>query len=429
MSKAALSLVLCQLALSVAYGGVADRIVAVVADQPILQSQVDAGVEMLRFSMPPPESGQAQIPDSVLKKQVLEQLISDQVILVQAKVESINVTKDQVDDELEQTIKNVKGRFSTPDSYALALAREGITELALRQRYRSEITQRLTAQQLLAKHNLLENVLVAPTEVQQYYRTHRDSFGIVPGRVKLAHILIVPKPSEQLEQKAYEQIVQAYSGLVQSGWDFDAIASSFTTDEEVKRKSGLVGTVRRGELPEEVEAAVFALKPGDFSQPFRSRLGWMIVKREKGTGDEATVREVLIRVTVTGADSTRARNLAADLRRRALAGESFETLARHHSDDPTTKESGGELGEFLLKGLAPPYSTAIENLKAGDISQPILSEHGYHIIKIEDRVEEKVPTYEELQEGIRNYLYSQKTKARLDDFIKENAAQISIQRF
>jgi peptidyl-prolyl cis-trans isomerase SurA len=407
----------------------ADRIVAVVGDQPLLQSQVDDGVATLKFSMPPPESGQAQAPDSALARQVLDQLIDDQVILAQAKVESIEVTKDQVDGELNQTMSQIKSRFSSPDSYNLALAREGLTENALRQRYRQQITQRLTAQQLLSKHNLLENILISPIEVQEFYRTHRDSFGIVPGRVKLAHILIIPKPSDEVEQKAYEQIVQAYAGLVQSGWDFDATAGSFSTDEGLKQNGGLIGAVTRGQLPEEIDAAVFELKPGEFSKPFRSRLGWMIVKREQGAGDNAVVREILIQVPATAQDSVRARNLAADIRRRAVAGEDFSKLAESLSDDPTTRDSGGRLGEFYLKGLAEPYAGAVAGLKAGEISQPVLSEHGYHVIKVLEREEEKVPSYDDVQEDIRNYLYSAKLKARLDDFVKEHSSRISIQRF
>jgi peptidyl-prolyl cis-trans isomerase SurA len=407
----------------------ADRIVAIVGDQPLLQSQVDDGVATLKFSMPPQESGRAQVPDSALARQVLDQLIDDQVILAQAKVESIEVTKDQVDGELNRTMSGIKARFASPDSYNLALAREGLTENALRQRYRQQITQRLTAQQLLSKHNLLENILVSPIEVQEFYRTHRDSFGTVPGRVKLAHVLIIPKPTAEVEQKAYEQIVQAYAGLVQSSWDFDATASSFSTDEALKRNAGLIGAVARGQLPDEIDAAVFDLKPGEFSKPFRSRLGWMIVKREPGTGDQAVVREILIQVPATAQDSVRARNLAADVRRRALAGEDFAKLAESLSDDPTTRDSGGRLGEFYLKGLAPPYSSAVADLKAGEISQPVLSEHGYHVIKVLEREEEKVPSYDDVQEEIRNYIYSQKLKARLDDFVKEHSSRISIQRF
>jgi parvulin-like peptidyl-prolyl isomerase len=155
----------------------------------------------------------------------------------------------------------------------------------------------------------------------------------------------------------------------------------------------------------------------------------VIVKREKGTGDEAVAREILIRVSITGEDSSRARDLALQVRQKALAGDSFAQLARMYSDDPTTRDSGGALGEFFLKGLAPPYSTAIAGLKSGGVSEPILSEHGYHIIKVLERVDEKVPSYEELQDDIRNYLYADKMKKRLEDFVKEQSAHISIQRF
>jgi len=414
---------------SAARAGPADQIVALVGDQPILESQVAAGMDFLKLQTMVPESAtRDRSRDTALRRQVLDQLINDQVVFEQAKRETVSVAKEQIDEELEANLKRIKERFGGADSFQQALAREGLTEGSLRQRYREDITRRLTSQQLLAKHGLLENILVSPTEVEQFYATHRDSFGSVPGRVKLAHILTIPKPSEAAEKKGYEQIVQAYAGLVQSHWDFEALASSFSTDPELKRKSGLLGVVERGDLPEEVDAELFALKPGEFSKPFRSRQGYAIIKREKGTGDQAAAREILIELAVTEEDSNRTREQIADLRRRALAGEDFAALAKEYSDDPSTRDIGGSLGEFFLKGLVLLFAQAVEKLKQGEISAPILSEHGWHIIKVTERVDEKVPTYAELQDEIRNYLYAQKLQLKLDEFVKAQAARISIQR-
>jgi peptidyl-prolyl cis-trans isomerase SurA len=424
---------LCAFALallwSAAPAGTADRIVAIVGDQPILESQVAAGVDFLKLQTTVPESAtKDRSRDTTLRRQVLDQLINDQVVLEQAKRETVSVAKEQVDEELDANLKRTRERFGGADSFQQALAREGLTEAALRQRYREDITRRLTSQQLLSKHGLLENILVSPTEVEQFYATHKDSFGSVPGRVKLAHILIIPKPAEDAEKKGYEQIIQAYAGLVQSHWDFEALASSFSTDPELKRKSGLLGTIERGDLPEEVDAELFALKAGEFSKPFRSRQGYVIIKREKGAGDQATAREILIEVPVTDEDSSRTRAQIADLRRRALAGADFAALAKEYSDDPSTKDIGGALGEFFLKGLVPLFAQAVEKLKQGEISEPISSEHGWHIIKVTERVDEKVPTYAELQDEIRNYLYAQKLQVKLEEFVKAQAARISIQR-
>jgi peptidyl-prolyl cis-trans isomerase SurA len=409
--------------------GPADRIAAVVGNQIILQSEVDAGTELLRFQMPPAESGKAQAPDSALRRQVLEELIGNQVILEQARRETLSVTKEDADAMLKDEIKTLKARFGSADSFAEALKREGLTEAALTQRYRDEATQRLTARELLAKHHLLETAIVTPTEVQQFYSSHRDSFGSIPGRVRLAHILFVPRPSEQTEQKAYEQIVQAYVGLVQSKWDFEAVATSFSTDEDVKRKAGLIGNVERGDLPEEVDSVLFSLPVGEFSKPFRSRLGWQIIKREPGSGGRTPARQILIAVPATWEDTNRARAQAEAIAQRARSGEDFAALAREYSDDPTTKMTDGLLGEFFLKGLAPPYSYAVESLPAGGVSKPIQSEHGFHIFKVLERVDEKIPTYDELQDDIRNYLSAQKLKAKLDEFVKEHSQRISIQRF
>ena len=405
--------------------GTADRVVAVVGDQPILQSQVQAGVEFVKLAA----ESSAKDVDSALRSQVLEQLISDQVILEEARQETVTVEKSDVDDQLNESIKALNARFGSPDSLNAALAREGLTEATLRQRYRDEITKRLTAQRLLAKHGLLENIVVTPTEVQQFYASHRDSFGVIPGRVTLAHIMIIPRPSEDVERKAYEQMLEAYTGLMQNGWDFEAIAGSFSTDPQVKRRNGALGTVTKGELPLEVDSVLFSLKVGEFSPPFRSRFGWEIVKREKGSGDQATAREILIVVPTTKKDTTRAYDQALSLRKRALAGEDFETLAKQESNDIATRDQGGLLGEFFLKGLAEPFASAVKDVKAGEISMPVKSDHGFHIIKVLDRVDDKTPSFEELQDDIRTYLNNQKLQQKLDEFVKSVSARIYIQRY
>jgi len=183
------------------------------------------------------------------------------------------------------------------------------------------------------------------------------------------------------------------------------------------------------ELPPELAMVFSQLKPGQTSPPFPTREGYMTVKLEDIVADRVRFRQILIRVPVMRSDTARARNLAASIRRKAIEGASFDSLARQYSQDPVTVDSGGRLGEFLVAGLAPPFDKVVAGMDSGDVSEPVLSEHGYHIIKVLSKQPEKVLSYLELQDNIRNYLQQQKLGERLEIYLDRVRDKVYVKRF
>ncbi len=92
-------------------------------------------------------------------------------------------------------------------------------------------------------------------------------------------------------------------------------------------------------------------------------------------------------------------------------------------------DSGGRLGEFLVAGLAPPFDKVVAGMGSGDVSEPVLSEHGYHIIKVLSQQPERTLSYLELQDNIRNYLYQQKLGERLDTYLGRVRGKVYVKRF
>jgi len=171
------------------------------------------------------------------------------------------------------------------------------------------------------------------------------------------------------------------------------------------------------------------LKPGQTSPPFPTREGYMTVKLEDIVADRVRFRQILIRVPVMRSDTARARNLAASIRRKAIEGAAFDSLARQYSQDPVTVDSGGRLGEFLVAGLAPPFDKVVAGMDSGDVSEPVLSEHGYHIINVLSKQPERVLSYLELQDNIRNYLQQQKLGERLEIYLDRVRDKVYVKRF
>jgi peptidyl-prolyl cis-trans isomerase SurA len=400
----------------------ADSVVAVVGDALILSSELSQSVALLRLSQPGPT-----MPDSVLEDLVLGRLIDDLVLEEQARRESVEVEPAEVAAEVDANIASVKERFDDEGRFKEALAAEGYTERALRQRFEDESRRKLLARRLMEKEGLTQ-IYTSPAEAERFYNENRDSIGRVPGRVTLAHILFALAPGPAADSVGQRRMTEVMDVLARGG-DFATVAGSFSDDEQTAPRGGDRGWVEFAELTPELMMVLSQLNPGQTSPPFPTRDGYLTVKLEEKTQDSARFRQLLIRVPVTRSDTSRTRDLAAAVRKKALAGAPFDSLARQYSQDPVTADSGGWLGEFLLVGLAPPFDKVVASLDSGAVSEPVLSEHGYHLIKVLDKQPERTLTYLEMQDNIRNYLYQQKLGQRLADYLDRIRGRVFVRRF
>jgi peptidyl-prolyl cis-trans isomerase SurA len=400
----------------------ADSIVAAVGDQLILSSELNQAVTFLQLSQPDTIRS-----DSAFAEMALSHLIDDLVLDEQARRESVEVEPSEVAAEVDANIAAVKERFGDEQRFEEALASEGFTERALRQRYEEDARRKLLARKLMEKEGLTQ-IYISPGEAERFYNENRDSIARVPGRVALAHILIPFTPGPSADSDGQRRMTEVMDVLARGG-DFATVASSFSDDHRTAARGGDRGWVEMAELQPELMIVFSQLKPGQTSPPFPTRDGYLTVKLEDKTAERVRFRQILIRVPVTRGDTVRARDLAASVRRKALAGVPFDSLAREFSRDPATADSGGRLGEFLVAGLAPPFDKVVAGMDSGDLSEPVLTEHGYHIIKVLSKQPEKILSYLELQDNIRNYLYQQKLSERLGTYLDRVRGKVYVRRF
>jgi parvulin-like peptidyl-prolyl isomerase len=232
-------------------------------------------------------------------------------------------------------------------------------------------------------------------------------------------------PTQEEEQNGQRRSLEIYDILLRGG-DFDEVARSFSEDEKTRNRGGYLGELKRGELFEAVESVLFLLKPGDISLPVRSPMGYQIFQVISKTKNSVKANHILVNVSISRADTLRAKKLAQTVRNKILADADFDSLARIYSDDPETKDNEGLLGQFLIKGLMPPFGAVAEKMKAGEVSEPILSEHGFHLIKVLEKQEDRILTFEEIQDKIRSYLYQERLSAKLTDYLTRISARAFI---
>lgn len=392
------------------FAGSADRITAVVGNKIILESEVRQLLTYLRLV-----SGDTVADETTLQATVLRRLIDEALLSEQAERESIAVTREEIAAEVNENLNSLKKRFDSEEEFREALADECLTEKLLRDRISQEVRRNLLARKLLEKEGLTR-IYISPTEAEQFYNTHKDSIARIPGRVELSHILIALKPSDSAEEAAARRTQDVLTVLAQGG-NFATIARSFSDDKKTAVNGGDWGWKDTATLPPEFRLVLNQLKPGQISPPFRIRSGYSIVQLNERSKNRVRFRSILIAVPITRADTLRALATARKVKDFLKHAVPFDSLARRYSDDLETGSQGGYLGTFYIEGLMPPFDQVIANLDSGAVSEPVLSEHGFHLINVLAKEPTHVLSFLEVQEVIRNYLYEQRFAERLRQYL------------
>ncbi len=397
----------------------ADQTAAFIGDEIILESEVR---ERASFLMNDPLAQKMFQDYEELRNYVIQELISKKLLLKQAEIESISVSNEEVQSRVREYIENVKQRFPSEADFFKTLEEQNLTIDDLKARYAENIRTELLMQQLIQK-KFATKIMISPIAVKNFYEENKDSIAVIPGRVKLAHILIAIRPSEEALKNSFQRAMEVYQLLI-SGGEFSVLAQEFSEDENSKKSGGMLGRIRKGETMEEFERVVFSLKPGIVSQPFPTRLGYHIIEVLNKGSDWVLARQILIKVETTKNDTTKYEKIARKIRELVNSGADFDSLAKIYSN-----ASDIDLGEFFIKQFTPPYDEVIKNLNEGEVSEPILTPEGFHLLYVREKFPEKFLTFEEMRNQIYQYLYQQGLQKLYNQLIKELKTKIYVNIF
>ncbi|MEO0137648.1 MAG: peptidylprolyl isomerase [candidate division WOR-3 bacterium] len=390
------------------FATLADKIVAVVDEEVILKSEVDNYVS---FVLSDPLVLK-NFSENEIRQNVINGIIARKLLLREAEKESIQVSREEVLKRMEERIELIKQRFPSEADFYKALEEQGLDIERLKKNYEDSIRMEVLMQQLVQK-KLATKIMISPVAVKKFYEMNKDSIAILPGRVKLAHILIPIRPSEDSLKKGFERAAEIYQ-LLMGGADFATVAKEFSDDENSGKNGGMLGRIKKGEMIEEFERVIFNLKPGVISQPFPTRFGYHIVEvLNKGT-DWVLARQILVKVIPTRADTQRFERLAHKIKELVRQGANFDSLAKIYSAVPEV-----DIGEFFIKQFTPPYDTIIAQLAENEVSEPILTPDGYHLLFAREKIPERILSFEEMREQIYQYLYWQELQNLYTAYVKE----------
>ena len=397
----------------------ADQIAAFVGNDIILHSEVEENVSILSND---PAAMRMFTTEQEVQDYVVEQLIANKLLLAEAEEESVFVNDDDVLPMVDQNIESLKSNFPSEAAFFSYLEEQGINLEELRAYYQENLKSRMIMERLISK-KFASKIMISPIAVRDFYDENKDSIAIVPGRVKLSHILLPIVPSQAEMMRGFERATDVYK-LLLTGGDFGVIAQEFSEDENSRRKGGMLGRIRRGETIEDFEAVVFDLKPGTVSQPFPTRLGYHIVEVLNKGGDWVLIRQILIKVGISRQDTLRTEREAERLQELVVSGVDFDSLASVHSKDPNI-----DLGEFYIERLTPPFNEVVKEMAGGEVSDPILTPYGYHLLYVKEKVTEQTLSFEELRDQIMQYLYQQEIQKKYDELIVDLKEKTFVKKF
>jgi peptidyl-prolyl cis-trans isomerase SurA len=358
-----------------------DRIVAVVNKEVITLSELNAAIAQAERQLR--RQGTAAPPRAVLERQMLERLILDKAQLQRARDTGIRIDELQLDRAVQRIAENNK---LTLAEFRRVLERDGVAFDAWREDLREQIML-----SRLREREVEDKIQVNDSEIDLFL----ESLKAQPERseYRASHILVrVPEqagPERIEEARARAQKARAEAA---AGGDFARVAAAYS-DAPDALEGGSLGWRSHGRLPELFAAALARMTPGEVSEPLRSPAGFhvlMLHDRRDAGGSAAPVtqtraRHILVRMSEQVSESE-ARRRVADLRSRIVGGGAdFAELARAHSDDVSSAARGGELDWIYPGDTVPDFERALAELKPGELSPPVRTPFGYHLIEVLER--------------------------------------------
>ena len=393
-----------------------DRIVAVVNSDVITRTELRQRVEQVTRQLS--RQGTPLPPAEVLERQVLERQIVERLQLQLAGETSLRVDDVTLDRALGRIADN--NRMSMTD-FRKALEKDGISW----ERFRDEVRNEMLLGRV-REREVDSRIVVSDAEVTNYLSNPENLAG-GQEELNLAHILFRAPEGASPEQLARLRAkAEDVAARVARGEAFDKLAASYS-DAPDALSGGNLGWRSAERLPGLFAEAVSGLKPGDTTPVLRSAAGFHLVKvvGRKGGGQavapaqvqQTHARHILVKTSEVVSDADARRRLA-DLRERIVqGGASFADLARQHSADISAAK-GGDLGWIYPGDTVPEFEQAMDALKPGEVSQPVQSPFGWHLIVVDERRVQDVSD-DRKRAAARNALRERKSDEAFQDWLRQ----------
>lgn len=389
-----------------------DRVVGIVGDRIVLQSDVEAQLKLLQG-----QSQGTEIPENA-RWLVLDQLMSNALILAEADRDSVVVGDEEVQAQLDARVSQILAYMngSVQKFKEFYNMRPSEMKEMMRDQMRDQLVQQRMQQEIMSQ------ITITPKEVKKFFEDiPRDSLPYFNSEVELAEIVIKPKINPIEDANARRKARNLMLQVVEDSVDFETLAKRYSDDRASASLGGNLGVQPRGTLVPEFEAAAYQLKPGEVSEVVKSEFGYHVIQLINRLGNTIETRHILVRPKITTEDRTLAFDRLDSIRSLILEDSiQFDEAIGKYSEEDFSRTRAGRIlnpmtGEpyFELGDLEPSIYFAIDGLKKGEITKVIeyetrTGDKQFRIVKLLNRTEPHVANLTDDYSKIRMAALEQK---------------------
>ena len=411
-------------------GGLVDKTIAVVGGEMITIGQLEQEVQLQRFQT-------GIYSDMNMRCELLERLLESKLFLMQARIDSLEVSSDMVASELNNRIDQIRTQLGGDEEVEKYF---GKPLYKLRQEWKQSLEEQSLTQQMQS-HVTSEVPELTPNDVREYVaRTDSTDLPIVPIRYQLSQICIYPD-RENAALAVKEKLLEIRERIM-AGEKFATLARIYSEDPGSARRGGELGMASKSIFWPAFSDAAMALKPGIISQIVETPDGYHLIEVLEKKGDMFNARHILMKPEYTLDDREKAFHTLDSLRTELLNGAvTFQLAARFYSEDSATRTNGGQMADpytgssyFEIDQLKPQDYLAIKDLKEGEISEPVesLDNEGrngntvYKIIKVDKIIPAHTATFQSDYSQLVNGVRQEKALAAISEFIEKKIKSADI---
>ena len=410
-------------------GMIIDEVIALVGRNIILKSDIENQYITYKMQMKGAIGGS---PEEI-RCRILEDLLYQKLMVVQAEYDSIEVTPDQVNSELDRRIGTFINQFGSQEKMEKFY---GKTLNEIKSELANIIKEQLLAQQV--QNGIISSVTITPSEVRSFYNSMpKDSIPLIKTHYVIAEIVKKPPISVEEKLRVKEQLLELRKRILK-GESFATMAILYSEDPGSAKRGGELGFYGRGQLYPEFEAVAFKLKEGEISSVVETEAGYHIIQLIERKGDYVNVRHILLVPKVSPADLMIARN-ELDSVANLIRSDSmtFEEAVDKFSDSED-KNNGGLLINPYTGGttwepeqLDPQVSFTIEKMKVGEISNAVPmktqdQKDAYRLLYLKEKTEPHRATLKTDYAYLEKLALSKKQAEAVDDWINRKMKEIYV---
>ncbi|MBN8705768.1 MAG: peptidylprolyl isomerase [Bacteroidetes bacterium] len=396
-----------------------DRIAAVINDEIILKSEIDMQAQYYAYA------NNIYRVTPQLWSDILQNTISNKIMLAKAKLDSISVPSAQVEADLDQRIDYLTQRLGSEtavrDYYGKSI-------LQIRNELRDNIKKEKMVAQIKQKE--FGSLSVTSPEIAEFYAQFQDSMPVLPASTELYQIFIYPEPTAESQAKSLNKI-NAIKDSIKAGASFEEMAIRHSEDGSAS-KGGDLGFFKRGELVSRFEAAAYELEPGQMSDVVETEFGYHLIQMIERRGESINTRHILVRSDKAALDHAAAISKLTTWREEILSGkETFQNIAAVFSKDEFAKNKG-YMGKVPVSEMQDVMKNLVESTKEGDISIPAqlnssTGQTGYHIIWVKKKLPEHKMNLNDDSEELSNMALEYKRTTAFTNWLEKAKKDVFVE--